>query len=105
MNHPPLRPQRRLVDGLGHRRVGVDGGDEFFGGGFEAFGQADLGDQLGDALADHVGAEQFAVGFGGAVYGSVYSAFGFAVVSFAATAGLWIAAALVLTLLPRKGGA
>jgi hypothetical protein len=45
-----------------------------------------------------------AVGLGGAVYGSVYTAFGFAVVSFAATAGLWIAAVLVLMLLPRKAG-
>jgi predicted MFS family arabinose efflux permease len=46
-----------------------------------------------------------AVGLGGAVYGSVYTAFGFAVVSFAATAGLWIAAGLVLIVLPRKAGA
>jgi predicted MFS family arabinose efflux permease len=46
-----------------------------------------------------------AVGLGGAVYGSIYAAFGFTVVSFAATAGLWVAAVLVLTLLPRKAGA
>jgi predicted MFS family arabinose efflux permease len=46
-----------------------------------------------------------AVGLGGAVYGSVYAAQGFAFVSFAATAGLWIAAVIVLTLLPRKAGA
>jgi MFS transporter, DHA1 family, inner membrane transport protein len=45
-----------------------------------------------------------AVGIGGAVYGSVYAAKGFAFVSFAATAGLWIAAVIVLTLLPRKVG-
>jgi predicted MFS family arabinose efflux permease len=45
-----------------------------------------------------------AVGLGGAVYGAVYAAKGFAIVSFAAAAGVWIAAVLVFTLLPRKVG-
>jgi predicted MFS family arabinose efflux permease len=43
-----------------------------------------------------------AVGLGGAVFGSVYTQSGFATVSYAATATLWIAAAIVGLLLKRQ---
>ncbi|WP_374383233.1 MFS transporter [Dongia sp.] len=43
-----------------------------------------------------------AVGLGGAVFGTVYVQFGFAAVSYAATAMLWIAAAIVGLLLKRQ---
>jgi predicted MFS family arabinose efflux permease len=43
-----------------------------------------------------------ALAAGGALYGSVYDAYGFFAVSFAATATLWIAALAVQTLLDRK---
>lgn len=43
-----------------------------------------------------------AVGLGGGVYGSVYATYGFFAISFAATATLWIGAALVFMLLPRS---
>lgn len=42
-----------------------------------------------------------AVGIGGAVYGSVYAAYGFFATSLAATASLWVGAALVLLFLPK----
>ncbi|MFZ5676052.1 MAG: MFS transporter [Pseudomonadota bacterium] len=42
-----------------------------------------------------------AVGIGGGVYGSVYAAYGFFATSLAATASLWLGAALVLLFLPR----
>jgi MFS transporter, DHA1 family, inner membrane transport protein len=42
-----------------------------------------------------------AVGLGGAIYGSVYDHFGFAVVSLMATATLWLAALAVTLLRPR----
>jgi DHA1 family inner membrane transport protein len=42
-----------------------------------------------------------AVGLGGAIYGSIYDHFGFAVVSLMATATLWLAALAVLLLRPR----
>lgn len=43
-----------------------------------------------------------AVGLGGAIFGSVYTQAGFAAVSYAATATLWIAAAIVGLLLKRQ---
>lgn len=47
-----------------------------------------------------------AVGLGGAVYGSVYAAHGIFANTFAATATLWIGAAVVFMLMPRaKAGA
>lgn len=42
-----------------------------------------------------------AVGIGGGVYGSVYAVYGFFATSLAATASLWVGAALVLLFLPR----
>lgn len=42
-------------------------------------------------------------GLGGAIYGGVYAAHGFTVVSLAATATLLAAAAAVAVSLPRKG--
>jgi len=46
-----------------------------------------------------------AVGLGGAIYGTVYDHFGFAAVSWAATATLWVAALAVLALRPRGSAA
>lgn len=43
-----------------------------------------------------------AVGLGGAVFGSVYTQSGFAAVSYAATATLWVAALIVAVLLKRQ---
>src|SRR5262249_39124384 len=48
--------------GLVHRRMGVHGADDFFGGGFEAAGEGEFGDEFGGLVADDVGAEDFAAG-------------------------------------------
>jgi predicted MFS family arabinose efflux permease len=43
-----------------------------------------------------------AVGLGGAVYGSVYAAYGIFANTLAATATLWIGAGVVFMLMPRE---
>ena len=53
---PALGRERGFVDRFAERGVGVDGVDDFLGGCFEASGQAHLGDEFGDVLADHVAA-------------------------------------------------
>ncbi len=54
VNRVAFRGQRRLVDRLAHRRVGVDGGVDFLGGEFLVERQAHLGDQFGGVVADDV---------------------------------------------------
>ncbi len=62
VDHAAFGGERRLVDRLVHRRVGVHGRDEFFARGFEATGKGELGDQFGRLVADDVGAEDLAAG-------------------------------------------
>ena len=54
MDRVAFRGERRLVDDLAHRRVGVDGGVDFLAGELLVEGEAHLGDELGGVLTDDV---------------------------------------------------
>jgi peptidyl-prolyl cis-trans isomerase A (cyclophilin A) len=57
-----LARQRGFAHALVHRRVGVHGADEFFGGGFEAAGEGEFGDEFGGLVAHDVRAQDLAAG-------------------------------------------
>jgi len=76
VNQLSLAGEGGFVDGFVHGWVGVDGGDEVFGGCFKSSCESEFTDEFGGLVAHDVGAEDLAVGDAADDFGEAFGVVG-----------------------------